>query len=364
MKINPSYIIASLMVVIIIFWFMMHAGEEGQNTAPSQAPVNAEKVIPTVVTQRISAQIHPNVFELYGRTEANREVATKAETAGLVISTPVSEGRFVKRGTVLCRQDIDARQARLDQAKAQLASAEFDLRSTETLVAKGYRSEIQLANLRAQVDGAKAGVKQAEIELDNVNIRAPFDGVFDNRMAETGDYLSPGQACGLLIDLDPIIVVADLSETQIGRINMDEAVNIELATGENVQGKIRFVESRSNPSTRTFRSEIEVPNPKKTLRAGVTATVRLSAGNTTAHQIPARVLALSDSGDVGVRYVDSNNIVRFAYTETIDETENGIWVTGLPDTVNLIIQGQDFVDIGTEVKMTNASNSSNSASVQ
>jgi len=65
-----------------------------------------------------------------------------------------------------------------------------------------------------------------------------------------------------------------------------------------------------------------------------------------------------------VRYVDSNNIVRFAYTETIDETENGIWVTGLPDTVNLIIQGQDFVDIGTEVKMTNASNSSNSASVQ
>jgi len=160
-----------------------------------------------VVTQRISAQIHPNVFELYGRTEANREVATKAETAGLVISTPVSEGRFVKRGTVLCRQDIDARQARLDQAKSQLASAEFDLRSTETLVAKGYRSEIQLANLRAQVDGAKAGVKQAEIELDNVNIRAPFDGVFDNRMAETGDYLSPGQACGLLIDLDPMIVV-------------------------------------------------------------------------------------------------------------------------------------------------------------
>ena len=75
-------------------------------------------------------------------------------------------------------------------------------------------------------------------------------------------------------------------------------------------------------------------------------------------------MALSDDGDVGVRYIDSQNLVRFAYTQTIDETENGIWVTGLPETTELIIQGQDFVSIGTEVKPVRANTTNNSAAVQ
>jgi multidrug efflux system membrane fusion protein len=97
---------------------------------------------------------------------------------------------------VLCRQDVDARQANLDQARANLEARQLDYQSSKTLVEKGSRSAGQLKSLQAAVDGAMASVKQAEIELDNVNMRAPFSGIFDLQMAEVGDYLLPGQ--GLL----------------------------------------------------------------------------------------------------------------------------------------------------------------------
>lgn len=355
MRINRSYIISGLAVLVIALWFFMHANNGANDPVASQSTAPQEDALPTVVTQSLSAQTHPNSYRLYGRTEANREVQVKAQTPGLVISTPIKEGAVIARGTTICKQDIDARQAMLDQAKAQLASTEFDLRSTRTLVDKGYKSEIQLANLEAQVNGAKAGVKQAEIELDNVNIRAPFSAIFDRRLAEVGDYLAPGQPCGLLVDLDPLIVAADLSETQLAAISVGQAAKVSLATGQTVDGTVRFIEARANPATRTFRTEIAVPNPKLSLRGGVTATVTLAAGEARAHKVPGRVLTLDDSGTVGVRYVDYDNRVRFAATQTIDEDDSGLWVTGLPDTVSIIIQGQDFVSVGTEVKAVPAS---------
>jgi len=332
MKFNASYLISGLAIVLIGLWFLANNSAEEQ-----------------VVYRSVTVQPHENQYRLYGRTEANREVNVKAETAGLVVRTPAREGQRVTTGQILCQQDIDARQANVDQARAVLASAEFDLRSTKTLVEKGYRSEIQLANLSAQVDGARASVKSAEIELDNVNMRAPFAGLFERQIAEVGDFLAPGQPCGLLLELDPLIVVADLSETQLAAISKGALASIELATGEALEGKVRFIEARANNMTRTFRTEIEIPNPRMALRAGITATVVLGAGTVDAHLVPGRVMTLDANGEVGVRYLDVDNIVRFALTKTVAENDDGLWVTGLPETARVIVQGQDFVSVGTKV---------------
>lgn len=348
MKFNASYIIAGLAVLLIALWFLSNS-RATETTAPAPAAQSEEKSLAKVVYRTVSAEPHESQYRLYGRTEANREVSVKASTSGLVASTPAREGQKVTAGQILCQQDIDARQARLDQAAAQLASAEFDLRSTEVLVQKGYRSEIQLANLRAAVDGARAGVKSAEIELDNVNMRAPFSGLFERQIAEIGDFLAPGQPCGLLLELDPLLVVVDLSETQLAAVKKGTNASIELATGEQLIGQVRFIEARANSMTRTFRTEIEIANKSAKLKAGITATVSLSAGVVNAHLVPGRIITLNENGQVGVRYVSDDNIVRFALINTVSENDGGLWVTGLPETAKVIVQGQDFVSVGTQV---------------
>jgi len=123
MKIKRSYLIALGLLLLIALWFVIGSRKKASNPAPN--PVNTEQAAPTVEIKRISAERHESYMELYGRTEPDREVSVKAETAGLVVSTPVREGSFIKRGTLICAQDVDARQAVLDKANAQLRSREL-----------------------------------------------------------------------------------------------------------------------------------------------------------------------------------------------------------------------------------------------
>ena len=353
MKLNPAYLFVGVAAVALLGWFYIGTGgpeEDGGIYADVQAAQAEAPSLPTVVIRRVEARPHTVSLSTYGSTQPNRAVDVKAKTAASVVATPVRESARVREGDVICRQDVDARQALVDQARAQLAKAESDLRATTVLVDKGYRSPAQLAGERAAVDAARAQLKQAEIELGNVVMRAPFSGIYVERMAELGDYLAPGQPCGRIIDLDPLKLDVQLSETQVGKVREGQDVSVRLATGEDVTGRIAYISPVANAQTRTFRTEMHIPNPDYALKAGVSATVSLDVGEVQAHRVPASILALDDAGEVGVRYVDDASRVRFARTTQVDEADGSLFVTGLPATARIIIEGQDFVSTGSEVR--------------
>jgi len=126
MKINKSYLFAAGAFLAIALWFWYNSGREDNTPAATPTTTEQPASLPTVVVESREAEEHQNSFSLFGRTEANRTVDVKAETAGLVVSTNVAEGKRVKRGTTLCRQDIDARRANLEQAQATLEARQFD----------------------------------------------------------------------------------------------------------------------------------------------------------------------------------------------------------------------------------------------
>lgn len=351
MKLNRSYILAAIAVIGVGAWFAISSVGYDPDIYADVDPnaQKAEAALPTVVVRNVTAQIHPIRLTNYGRTLPNRRVEVKAKTAASLISTPIREGARVNRGDIICRQDTDARQAVVDQAQAQLAKAEADLAATTVLVDKGYRSATSLNGDRAAVDAARAQLKQAQIELGNIVLRAPFAGIYEMRMAEVGDYLSPGQPCALIVELNPLKLEAELTETQVGQVAIGQDVNIRLATGEAVTGKVSFIESVANPATRTFEMEMTIPNADYALKAGVSATLDLKIGEAMASLIPSGILALNDDGTTGIRYIDASNHVRFAAIQQVDETAAGLWVLGLPERTRIIVEGQDYVSVGTEV---------------
>ncbi|GHB04416.1 MexH family multidrug efflux RND transporter periplasmic adaptor subunit [Algimonas arctica] len=351
MKLNSSYLLAGAAILIVGAWFFIgSAGKDRDIYADIDARNQpTETQLPTVVVRTVTSEVHPIRLTSYGRTLPNRRVEVKAKTPASLVSTPVREGTRVKRGDIICRQDVDARQALVDQAKAQLAKAEADLSATTTLVEKGYRAPTSLNGDRAAVDGARASLKQAQIELGNVVLRAPFSGIYENRLAEVGDYLSPGMPCAAIVELDPLKLEAELTETQVGQVEIGQTVDIQLATGQTVTGTVSFIESVANPATRTFEMEMSVPNPDYALKAGVSATLNLKIGEAMASLVPSGVMALDENGATGIRYVDASDIVRFATIKQVDETQGGIWVMGIPARSRVIIEGQDYVTIGSKV---------------
>lgn len=345
---------AGFILLALLLYFVgsaiFRAPAEAPAEADSVSTAPAEKPIPQVIVYPAQTSAHTILATLKGSTEPDREVTVRSETMGTVINARVPEGQAVTRGTVLCGLDVESRAARIAEAEAGVASARLDYDAAQQLEEKGWTTSNNAAAAKAALDRAEAGLAAAKIELGKTRITAPFEGVFETRMAERGDFLSVGAACGRVVDLDPIIVAVDATENQLGAIDPDTPVSVELATGAEAEGAVRYIARTANPQTRTFRVEIELPNPDNAIAAGLTASVKIGLGQAPAILMTPASLVLHDDGRLGVRYVDDADMVRFTEVSVIDDAPDGIWVTGIPDGANLLIAGQDFLREGVKVQ--------------
>lgn len=352
MRLKPQYaFILAVVAVLAVYFIAMsvlggHKKAEAK-TAPPSGP-------PTVQVRMTPESVRELDVTMRGRTEAARSVVIRSETAGVVAATPAVEGSFVKAGTVLCRLAVDARQATLDQARAVLKSRQLQREAAARLAEQGYRSPTQVLEAQANLDAAQAQVRAAEIALKQVEIRAPFAGVFDKRDAEIGTYLAPGQSCGTMIELNPLLVVGDAPETEAANLRVGATAKARLVDGRVLTGRVRYVAHDADPQTRTYHLEVAVPNGDSAVRSGLSADLSVNAGRAAAHQIPVSTLVLDSAGRQGVRFVQADGKVAFAPVKVLEETPQGVWVSGLSGPVNVIVVGQSFVADGQKVRIAAA----------
>lgn len=356
MRLKSQYVFVIGVALVVVAYFVIRSlfgSAHGPNPAEAKAKAPAASV-PSVQVKLVPESVREYDVVLRGRTQATRLVQVKSETAGLVAATPVLQGTVVKAGTVLCRLSVDARQATLDQAKANYKSAQLQQQAAAELARKGYRSPTQVLAAQANLDSAQAAVRQAEIALRQVQIRAPFTGVFDHRDAEVGTYLSPGQSCGTMIELDPLLIVGDVPETDAAKLHIGEPAVATLVDGQALQGRIRYVAHDADPATRTYHLEITVPNPRLAVRSGLSADVRVAAGQGPAHLVPVSALVLDAAGRQGLRYVTADERVAFAPVTVMEQTPQGAWVKGLAGPTRIITVGQSYVAEGQKVRVAAA----------
>ncbi|HOP19380.1 MAG TPA: efflux RND transporter periplasmic adaptor subunit [Parvularculaceae bacterium] len=321
----------------------------------AEAPERAADEIFTVVATPIASKPWRDEVVIRGRTQALRKVIVRAEIPGVVAETPVTPGTLVEEGATLCRLKIDARAAALNEAKASLEKAELDFRAAEKLAEEGFRAETGVAAAKAALDLARANHEQAMLAVAKTKISAPFDGVFDDQIAEVGDFLAIGDPCGVIIQQSPFLVVGAVSERDVAKIKAGDRGVARLSTGEEIEGSVRSVATASDEATRTFEVQLEVANSDGKLRDGVTAEFTVFADRRDAHLVPRSALTLDDEGHVGVRLVDSSDIVGFNAVTILGESTDGVWIAGLDGDVRVITRGQDFVRRGQKVAVSEES---------
>jgi len=355
MRLKSSYLFAAGILAVIVLYFVIRglfgAADREAHANETRNAGAVQRQDPLVQASLVGEQVKPYAIVMRGRTEGARAVVVRAETAGVVAATPAREGAMVSRGQVLCRLEVDSRQATLDQARANQKSRQLQREASAKLAEKGYRSPTQVLQDQANLDAASAAVRQAEVALEQINIRAPFTGVFDARDAEIGTYLAPGQPCGTVIELDPLLIVGDISETETAGAVVEAPAVATLVSGETLSGRVRYVARDAHPQTRTYRVEIEVRNPGLAARSGMSSEVRLTSGAGPAHLVPETALVLDSLGRQGVRHVLPDNRVAFTPVKIIDEAPEGVWVSGLRGTVRLITVGQSYVSEGQKVRV-------------
>lgn len=353
MRLNLSVLLAAGIAGGVGLWMWSGTlvvgglGDPAHAAPPIAERQNAagEKPFRVQVT-RLTAEPRSAMLEVRGSTEAFAKVSVRAETAGRIVERPAREGGTVSTGDVLCVIDRGTREARVLEAKAALAQASADHDAATQLSSKGFATENRVAALKAALDAADARLQEAELELDRTIIRSPISGVVESPMARVGDHLSIGAACGTVVDSDPMIAIGQVSELNIAGLSLNMPATVELADGTKMAGHVRYIAPAANADTRTFRIEVELPNPEGLARDGVTAVTRLEMARGLAHRVSPAILTLDDDGRVGVRSVDAENRVRFLPVAIAGGESDGIWITGLPETVNVITVGQDFAGEG------------------
>ena len=400
MRFMPLFtaVIVSLTLYALVFEReALLAFAQVEASAEEDAP-DAQEIQPvSVVAMTSIAETVDSAVILRGRTEAARQVVVASETSGQVISEPIRKGAFVQEGELMCQLDPGTRQSQLAETRARLTEAEGRVPEAQAAAAEatarvreaeinvnvarqlsedGFASETrlisaeasleaalagvqratsQIASARAGIESAQAGVAAAEREIERLNITAPFSGLLESDTAELGSLMMMGTPCATIIQLDPIKLVGFVPEANVSQVTVGAMAGARLSTGEDVVGEVTFLSRSADELTRTFRVEIQVPNADLSIRDGQTAEILVASEGRIAHLMPASALTLDNDGAIGVRVVsseDSGDIARFLPVGILRDTIDGIWVTGLPETVDVIVIGQEYVTDGVPVTAT------------
>ncbi|MBZ8119791.1 efflux RND transporter periplasmic adaptor subunit [Roseovarius sp. LXJ103] len=364
--------------------------EAAQQTNEAGPDIAAQAPIGVVAMHSVAQTIDSAVI-VRGQTEALRQVDVRAETSGKIVSDPLRKGAFVDEGALLCRlnpatrltslaeakarrDEAEARvpeaAARLAEARSRLEEAQINDNAAQQLSEGGFASAVRVAGTKASVSAAEAAVQGAksgldaartgissadasiavwEEEIDRLEIRAPFAGMLETDTAELGSLLQDGALCGTVIQLDPIKLVGFVPETEVDRIAPGARAGATTVSGRQVEGRVTFLSRSADPETRTFRVEIEVSNADLSLRDGQTAEILISSDGTPAHLLPQSALTLNDEGTLGLRVLAEGARAEFMPVRLLRDTVDGVWLADLPDTLDVIIIGQEYVTDGVAI---------------
>ena len=287
MKITKNIRISLYILIPIILW-MLSGLFKNENPAPLVSS-NELFSVQTLISESVEYQ---PLIKLKATTKSEARINIKAKTSGEVVSIGAIQGEYVNKDSVLCSLGI--------------------------------------------------------VELNRTEVKAPFSGYIEN-IVKPGNFLERGQICATIIKLSPIIFLAGVPEYEINKVKKGQDVILELVTGRIISGKLTFVSKSASSETRTFNVESQIENPDGSIKDGLTANMTININKVRAHKISPSILLLNDDGKLGIRIVDDNNEAKFIEITILEDSEEGLWVTNIPDLVEIIIQGQGFVEDGQKV---------------
>jgi len=352
----PSPYKTAMVIAVLAFVWMMSGVFKSTPSIQKGASLADPSMTPRVRVTTISGEQHTPMISVMGRIRADRAVNVRSQVLGRVLEVVVKKGAYVEAGAVLVRMDPEDRGPRLAEAKARLKQREIAFESARKLSRGGYSSKLNVAKAKADLEAARAQTTRMQRDLNNTIVTAPFAGVVDTLPVEVGDYFDKaGGLVGRLLDLSSIIALGQVPERDIERIALGKPAQVRLPDGRKLNGFVTYIAQASNALTRTFGVEVTIKVPDRSVPAGMTGEIRLPMDSVFAHRLSPALLTLNKNGQVGVKTVGDDGRVQFHAVRIVSDTQNGVWLNGLPRKVRVISVGQEFVRVGQVVEAVEGS---------
>ncbi len=333
------YIVAvSLLVTVMVTFTLAGCGPKsnGEGAAINKTPARLGRLAGGTVVS--------------GKLEALNSANVVPKTAGRVASVPVDVGSEVAAGDLLVSLDaadlealVELNAAQLERARGsdlpvQKNLAEFNLANAEALFKtceadyQRYRqlfssgavsaqqfeqSERQYLQAKASYESAQnaldilvnatipetirqyeAQLKKARADFANTVVRAPFSGVITSKSINPGEMVSPAVPVISIVNLDTVVVQANVSEDQVNMIQVGQELEVKVGSvrQEPFTGTVTNIAQAASPTTKAYPVKIMIKNPLHILKPGMFAEVTLNAANEEGIIIPVEALLQDENG--------------------------------------------------------------------
>ncbi len=338
--------IAFLISLILIIWLLsgllIH---DNESISAERISKRNHKELFSVRVKNYTATIIDREVIVYAQTAPSREVLLKSQTNGKVEFVSDKRGIEILESDLIIKIEINDREEKINQAKAILSQRKIEYEAAKILSESEFLSESKLAEANANLESAISQLKSITLDFNYTKISAPFNGILNDRYVEIGDYLEVGDVVAEIIDLDPIVITGEITENDISNIYVGQECTARFPDRKQLIGKIRYISPRSSENIRTFTIEMQSNNPENKIHAGITCEIILPIESIKSHLISPALLSLDNLGNIGVKIINEFNEVKFINTEIVKSDDNGLWLTGLPETVKIITVGHQFVKV-------------------
>ncbi len=356
--------------------FIIHCGKGAKGSASSgrgRSLFDRSKIAFPVETAPVELRSLIYSINAVGSIEAFEKVQVTARVAGAVDRVLFSEGNYAKVNQVLVEIEteryhlaVEAAQAAYDKAVAAEADAEAGLKRRVAAVTQTpglipgeevetWRTKVSLA--KSDVGQAKAALNQANLNLHDAYVRAPFSGIIQTRTVQTGQYVQLGMVLATLVRRDPLLLRFKVPERDAAQ--MHPGLNALLRVRDNERefsSKIVHVAASADPVTRMVEVTAEISDTKdESLRPGAFAEVVVPVSSSrTAPVVPLTAVRTSERGFLAY-VVEKDTAVERIVTLGMRTTDGQVEVlSGLKQGEILVIRGGEALRNGAPVKLGKA----------
>jgi membrane fusion protein (multidrug efflux system) len=364
-------------MMLAAFAPLMAACDESSSAVSAAQPSEPDVSVITVKQQPRAV-----VRELPGRISPTRVAEVRPRVSGVVVERLFRQGSEVKAGDPLYRIDprpfeveVMASQAAVAKADAALVQAKQQAHRIATLTSqraapeaeneKAIAAELQA---KAEVEGRKAELARAKLNLDYATVRAPIDGIVGAALVSEGALAVQDQTnLATVQQLDPIYADFTQSVTELSQLRRDfdsgdleriapDAAKVRLVLDDNtlysLDGKLLFSEAKVDAHTGQVTLRGEFRNPKRELLPGMYVRVRLDQGlDSDAIAVPQQAVQRNGGGGSEVFVVKDDNRIAVQPIRT-GSVQDGVWFVteGLKAGDKVVVEGFQKFAAGDKVK--------------
>ena len=321
--------------------------------------LDTTRKISLVTTVEATETVFHHFLELQGNVNTKNLLVIFPEYSGILTKVYVKEGQQVKKGQILAKIDDGGLSQQVAQIEIQANLAKTTFERQERLWQQKIGSEIEYLQAKSTYEAQVQSVNQMKQQLAKTTVRAPFSGTIDDVITEQGSVVGAGQSQLMrIVNLDDMYIETDVPERYISDVTKDKDVVVEFPIlGKTIETKVRQSGSYINPSNRTFKVEIDVPNKEQNIKPNLTAKLKINDyTNEKAMLIPQSIISENAKGEQYIYLINNkqnNEGIAKRVIITTGKTQGDVIevLSGLNSGSEIILEGARTVKDGQTVKV-------------